>query len=288
MSWNDGPIPAPQLSEARLDILLDQDAPYGDLTTDLLGIGHLPGRIAFAARDAMMLCGSEEAAGMLRRSGATVEDALPSGTALTEGAVFLTAEGAAGALHRAWKMAQTFVEYASGIATRAWRIVEAARAVRPTVVVACTRKNFPGTKDISVKAVQAGGAVMHRLGLSETVLVFPEHRAFLDGEPGLWLAALKARAPEKKIVVEADSIDEALALARAGADVLQLEKLSPADVAAVAAAMGDLAPGVVIAAAGGVTEANAADYAAAGAAVLVTSAPFFGRPADVKVTVGPA
>jgi molybdenum transport protein len=225
---------------------------------------------------------------MLRRAGADVQDALPSGTALTEGAVFLTAEGPAGALHRAWKVAQTFVEYASGIATGAWRIVEAARAARPEVVVACTRKNFPGTKDISVKAVQAGGAQMHRLGLSETVLVFPEHRAFLEGEPAAWLAALKARAPEKKVVVEADSVDEALALARAGADVLQLEKLTPAEVSAVAAAMGDLAPGVVIAAAGGVTEANAADYAGAGASILVTSAPFFDRPADVKVTLGKA
>jgi molybdenum transport protein len=56
----------------------------------------------------------------------------------------------------------------------------------------------------------------------------------------------------------------------------------------VAAALGDLAPGVVIAAAGGVTEANAADYAGAGASILVTSAPFFDRPADVKVTLGKA
>ena len=31
------------------------------------------------------------------------------------------------------------------------------------------------------KAILAGGAVPHRLGLSDTVLLFPEHLALLDG-----------------------------------------------------------------------------------------------------------
>jgi len=271
------------VTETELDALLAQDAPYGDLTTDLLGIGAAPGRITFAARDAMVLSGGEAAAGLLRRAGATAGDRAPDGTALAAGQVFLTAEGPAGALHRAWKTAQTLVEYASGIATRARRIVDAAAAVRPGTVVACTRKNFPGTKATSSRAVMDGGACMHRLGLSETLLVFPEHRAFLDEAPAVWLSALKARAPEKKVVVEVDSIAEAVALAAAGADVLQLEKLSPADTAAIAIATCDRVPPPVVAIAGGVTEANAAAYAEAGAAVLVTSAPYFGRPCDVKV-----
>lgn len=277
-----------RLSDARLDELLAQDAPHGDLTTDLLGIGGQAGRITFAARDAMVLAASEDAAVMLRRAGAVAADPLPSGTALTPGHVFLTATGPAAALHRAWKVAQTLVEYASGIATRARAIVDAARSARPDVVVACTRKNFPGTKDISARAVQAGGAVMHRLGLSETVLVFPEHRAFLPDDPADWLAALKAKAPEKKIVVEVATVADAVGLARAGAEVLQLEKLSPPDIAAVVAATRDLVPAPAVAVAGGVTQANAADYAAAGAAILVTSTPYFGRPCDVQVTLVPA
>ena len=32
---------------------------------------------------------------------------------------------------------------------------------------------------LTARGVWAGGAVMHRLGLSETLLVFPEHRSFL-------------------------------------------------------------------------------------------------------------
>ncbi|PWC36372.1 ModD protein [Azospirillum sp. TSO35-2] len=272
------------LPDAALDALLAQDVPYGDLTTDLLGIGDRPARMRFAARGAMVLSGTEEAARLIVKAGGQIDSVAPSGTGLEAGAVFLESHGPAGALHRAWKMAQTLTEYASGIATRARRIVDAA----PGVTVACTRKNFPGAKDLSVKAVQAGGAVMHRLGLSETLLVFPEHRAFLAAPPESWLAELRRKAPEKKIVVEVGSIDEAVAVARAGADVIQLEKLSPDAARAVIKATRDLTPPPVVAPAGGVTEANAAAYAAAGCRLLITSAPFFGPPADVQVTLEPA
>lgn len=272
------------LPDSALDALLAQDVPYGDLTTDSLGIGDRPASMRFAARGAMVLAAIEEAARLIERAGGRVSRFAPSGTGVAAGTVFLESDGPAGALHRAWKVAQTLTEYASGIATRARRIVDAA----PGVTVACTRKNFPGSKDISIKAVMAGGAVMHRMGLSETLLVFPEHRAFLSGPPEEWIAALRRKAPEKKIVVEAGSIEEAIALAEAGADVIQLEKLPPDAARAVIAATRGLTPAPVVAPAGGVTEANAAAYAAAGCRLLVTSAPFFGQPADVKVTLQPA
>lgn len=271
------------LPDSALDALLAQDVPYGDLTTDSLGLADRPAAMRFSARGAMVLAATEEAARLIEKAGGRVTRFDPSGTAVEAGAVFLEADGPAGALHRAWKVAQTLTEYASGIATRARRIVDAA----PGVTVACTRKNFPGAKDISIKAVMAGGAVMHRMGLSETLLVFPEHRAFLPGPPEAWIAALRRKAPEKKIVVEAGSVEEAVALAKAGADVIQLEKLPPEAARAVIEATRGLTPAPVVAPAGGVTEANAPAYAAAGCRLLVTSAPFFGQPADVKVTLQP-
>lgn len=269
------------LTDDALDAMLAQDVPYGDLTTDALGIARRPARIRFAARGAMVVCAGEEAAALFARAGAVPADLVASGTAVEPGTLLLTATGTAGSLHRAWKVAQTLMEYASGIATRARRIVDAA----PGTAVACTRKSFPGAKPIAVKAVQAGGATMHRLGLSETLLVFPEHRAFLDRPAADWIADLRRRLPEKRLVVETDSVEDAVTLARAGADVIQLEKLPPEAAARVVQDTRHLAPAPVIAAAGGVDETNAAAYAAAGCAVLVTSAPYFAKPADVAVTL---
>ncbi|MEI2384947.1 ModD protein [Breoghania sp. JC706] len=275
------------LSDAELDALVAQDVPMGDLTTDILGIGAEPARMTFTARDETVLCGSEEAARMIELADGRVLSFAASGTRVAPGTVFLEAEGSAASLHRTWKVAMTLVEYASGIATRAGRLVAAARSANPDIGVACTRKNFPGTKAISVKAVMAGGASIHRLGLSETVLVFPNHTAFLSAPLEAWVARAKAQAAEKKLMVEADEVEEAEALARAGVDVLQLDKMPVAAVAEVVARVKRLGLSTVVTATGGINEENAAAYAATGCALLVTSSCYFGRPADVKATILP-
>lgn len=99
------------------------------------------------------------------------------------------------------------------------------------------------------------------------------------------LARLKVACPERKIVIEINSFDEAVLAAQSGADVVQLEKLPPEMVAAVVARLADMASSVKVAAAGGVKSANAADYARAGAHILVTSAPYFAPPVDIKVSI---
>jgi molybdenum transport protein len=75
------------------------------------------------------------------------------------------------------------VEILSGIANAARAIVDAVEAVDPNLRVACTRKTFPGGRRLSHLAVKAGGAILHQSGLSETILDFAEHRAFLGDEP---------------------------------------------------------------------------------------------------------
>lgn len=77
-------------------------------------------------------------------------------------------------------------------------------------------------------------------------------------------------------------------MAAAGADALQLKKFAPDAVAEVVERTRGLVPPPLVIAAGGVTEANAAAYAATGCGLLVTSAPYFAPPRDVAVTLGPA
>lgn len=277
------------ITDSDLDRYLAEDVPYGDLTTHALGIGTQPGVMVFRARAAMVVAAVEDAARLIARAGARVSGVLPSGSAAQAGDVLLRAEGPASALLAAWKVSQTLVEAASGIASGARALVDAARAVNPDVVVACTRKAFPGTRAVAVGAILAGGAVPHRLGLSETVLVFPEHRAFLGDESlADALARLRRSCPEKKLVVEVNSAAEAKAAALAGADVVQLEKFAAEAVAELAAWFRDAAPAVKLAAAGGVNVGNAAAYAGAGAHILVTSSPYLAPPRDVAVSIEPA
>ncbi|TVR79051.1 MAG: ModD protein [Rhodospirillales bacterium] len=275
------------IDDRELLAMLREDAPYGDLTTRSLGLGRAEGHIVFSARDPMVACGVEEASRLFTLLGCAVEHACRSGEARQPGEVILAARGSAEALFTTWKVAQTLVEWASGVATAANRVVLAVRAVQAEVVVACTRKAIPGTRALSLKAITAGGAVVHRSGLSDTVLLFPEHRSF-EAADGLrrQIEALRTACPERAVVVEVTSHDEALRAAESGASVVQLEKFAPDQVAAVIEALAG-SPAKV-AAAGGINATNAADYARAGAAILVTSAPYHAKPADVAVTLEPA
>jgi molybdenum transport protein len=268
---------------------LREDAPYGDLTTRALGIASNPGRLSFAARRAMRVALIEEAARLFTLCGGSASVRVPSSHDAAPGDCLLVVDGPAEGLLLAWKVAQTAVETASGIATEAAHIISLLRAEGWQQPLACTRKTWPGGRALAARAVWAGGAVMHRLGLSETLLVFPEHRAFVPAdEQAARIAALRAAQPEKKLVVEVGSDDEALALARAGAEVLQLERYGPAALAALRRKLAAAGLRPLLAPAGGVTAANALDYARAGADLLVSSAPYFAPPADVKVSIGPA
>ncbi len=284
--------PAPTVaSRAELEQLLLDDVPYGDLTTEALGIGAMPGSMQFTARDRMVLALAEDAAAIIELVGCKVDLCASSGAVLEPGSPILTAHGPASALLRGWKVAQTLIEIWSGVATAARAIVDAATTVSPHIAIACTRKNIPGTKRFAVAAVKAGGVAMHRLGLSETVLVFPEHRAFLGGMPlTAYVEQLRRATPEKRLVIEVTSFESAVEAAVAGFDVIQAEKFAPAEIAALVARMKAMASvwnRPIVAAAGGVHAGNVAAYAQAGADIVVTSSPYLARPCDVQVRINP-
>lgn len=279
-----------RLSDSALLQILHDDCPYSDPTTEGLGIAEVAARATLTARQDMVVCAAEEAARMFELSGATAQVLVASGQRAEAGTPLLAVAGPAQAIHRSYKMAQTLMELLSGIATAARSMVEAARAANPACRVACTRKHMPGIKRAALRAIEAGGAVPHRLSLSDFVLVFEEHRTLLDPSVSLadHLARLRAHSPERRVAVEAEGVAEAIAFARAGAEIVQVDKASPGEIGEIAAALAAMTPRPLLAAAGGITPANAGAYAAAGADILVTSAPYYAPPRDVKVRIFPA
>ncbi|WP_066382406.1 MULTISPECIES: ModD protein [unclassified Anabaena] len=273
------------LSDEAIAQLIAEDVPYFDLTTLGLGIGKQPGEIEFSARHPMVVCATEEAARVLEKCGATVSFQVESSTTLEAQQLILKATGSAAALHIGWRIALNLLEYASGIATRTDSLVKAAQQVNPSVGIVGTRKVFPGTRPLSVKALLAGGAIPHRLGLSESILIFKEHLTYLGGMSGLLAAlpALKQRFQEHKIAMEVETVADAEAIAQAGIDMIQFDKVACSDLKAVVPSLKNHYPQIKLAVAGGVTLDNVQDYASTGVDLLVTSFPYFGKPADIGV-----
>ena len=270
------------ISDKYLEELIQEDLQHMDVTVMSMGIEDAPGAVTCFPKNDCVAAGVEEAARIFEKCGAAAEIKKSSGSPLRAGEVFLSASGTAGQLHACYKLAQNLMEYMSSIATRTAKMLASARAANPKIQLSVTRKHFPGTKALSLKAAIAGGASPHRLGLSDSILVFDQHRVFTDDFFSL-IPKMAAAFPEKKIAAEAEDAYEALSFLRAGADMVQCERFSPAELAAFVEEARAKFPRAVIAAAGGINGSNAAEYAATGADVLVTSWVYFGKPEDIKV-----
>jgi len=278
------------LSDNELETLLLEDVPYGDLTTRSLGIDMQRARITFETRDRPLVAAcTEEAIRLCGLYGLEIDGYVKSGTLVPPKSVFLEARGEAGNIHRVWKSVQNLLDYAGGIATYTREALLLAQSVNPDIVVATTRKTAPFTKKIAIKAVESGGGVAHRLGLSESILIFEYHRVFFRNDDAFSdaLKRTKKSNPEKKIVMEADDIAQALKFAAMGADILQLEKLPLSKLSDAVRILRTDYPHITLIATGGISTKNIAEYAGTGVDIIVTSSPYNANPADIKVRIEP-
>ncbi|HET8694385.1 MAG TPA: ModD protein [Aquabacterium sp.] len=270
------------LSDDILSQWLREDVPYGDATSLALGLQGGVGHLTLAARQPMTVCGVEEAKRLFELVGAHAQVHARSGHHVRAEVELLTAQGPAEALLQAFGVVQNLVQWASGVASEVARIVTELRAAGLHQPLACTRHTLPGMRALSVKAVQAGGGIMHHLGLSDAVQLNPEHRVFLDLSVDDMVGRLRRAQPEKKMVAQVQSLEEAMAFAVAGADILQLDQFTPEQVRQTRLALHNSRLHPALAVSGDVTAANAVAHAEAGADVLVSSAPYLAAPREVE------
>ncbi len=274
-------------ARVNYDSLTAEDVPYYDLTGMLVGLGDEPAEIYYFTREDCTVCGTEEAAEIFRRNGLEVIEMMPSGETAGEGAVLLKGRGGATDVFTAWKPAQNLIDHLSGIATKTGRMVSRAHGAKPGFPVMSTRKMFPGTKALAVKAVLAGGGTVHRLGLSETVLIFKQHMNIIGGEEALIakLPKIKQECCEKKVFIEAENTEAAEKFLAAGADGIQFDKVKPAELKAACERLREKYPYASLTAAGGINEANVAEYAASGVDGVVTTSIYTAEPIDIGTKI---
>ena len=232
-------------------------------------------------------CG--EAARIYSIAGARPVRFAVDGQVLRRGSTLLEVQGDVRSLHSAWRVAQGLASICMGIATKSRRLVERARRINPNVEVVSTRKTYPGLRALMIKAATSGGIFPHRTGLSDSVLVFKNHVKLLGGPEKAMhvLSELKRSSPTRRIMIEAESPDEAYLYARGGVDVVQLDHVSPEDLRSIVPELRRISRSLLVAAAGGIDEDNIADYASTGVDIIVTSAPYRARPADLTTVMEP-
>jgi nicotinate-nucleotide pyrophosphorylase (carboxylating) len=274
--------PAAPLVDAIIDRALEEDLAGGDLTSEACVDADVRARAVFVARSPLVACGLDVAVRVFERLrppwlefGARVDD----GRRCAKGDALLEVRGPARALLAGERVALNLVQRMSGVATVTRTYVDAIPAGSRTRVVD-TRKTTPGLRVLERYAVRCGGGWNHRDSLGSAVLIKDNHIVAAGGVARA-IGRARAQAPHSaRIECEVESttqLDEALA---AGADVVLLDNM---DDAAVAAAVGRVraakGEAVVVEASGGITLARIPALARAGVDVISVGALTHSAPA---------
>lgn len=276
------------ITDEIIDKIIKEDVPYSDITTEMLGISNEKGAISFYTRSEGVIAGAGLAGKIFTKLGCEILSEVKDGEKLSAGSLILQAKGNAAALHTGWKVSLNTLEYLSGIATLCREMVDTAHSVNQNIVLAATRKSMPLSRQFVTLAFQAGGVSAHRLGLSETVLIFKQHLEFISGLDSLEkvIKSSNHKMVEKKIILETENMQDSLkALHYDFIDGLQLDKLSPDEIKSIVNERNSINPKMLILAAGGINKGNIKEYAEAMPDVIVSSAFFHAKPLDIKAVI---
>lgn len=211
---------------------LAEDLGPGDATT----LATVPAAARSVAlmntREPIVIAGLQfaELAFRARSPAVRIESLARDGAHVAAGRTLLKISGPSRALLSAERVALNYVQRLSGVATATAMFVAAIHHTRAKILD--TRKTTPGWRRFEKYAVACGGGNNHRLGLYDMVLIKDNHLAALQNEAPNAIAAAVARArkkfPRLKVEVEADTLEQAAQAAVAGADIILLDNMTPA------------------------------------------------------------
>lgn len=207
------------------DIAFDEDfAQYGDVTTDAVfpnGLGD--GTYVLKAKDNGILCGKEVFEMVFKKLDPSLQVTFvySDGDFVSYGDVVAEINGKIASILKGERTALNFICYLSAIATRTNEFVKAAAPVK----ILDTRKTLPGYRHLAKYAVACGGAVNHRIGLYDMVMIKDNH---IDGAGGIAQAVNRVREKwgnKYKIEVETRNLAEVEEAVQLNVDRIMLDNM---------------------------------------------------------------
>lgn len=271
-------VDAMRASKVAIDALvrmaLEEDAPWGDLTSQTLIPAEARVSAELVAREDGVLCGSDlfRAAMSLTDAAIVTTFRVEDGQSFRKGDVLATAEGPARGVLQAERVALNFVQRLSAIATMTAKYVAETSGTRARIVD--TRKTTPGLRLVERYAVRCGGGHNHRFSLSDAVMAKDNHLAVVGASGGASLTealrAMREALPHTThIEVEVDRLDQIEAVLAAGVDTIMFDNFSTADMRTGVAQVGGRA---LIEASGGITLARIREIAETGVDIISVGA----------------
>ena len=242
---------------------IDEDAPAGDVTSDAI-IPEITCHAEIRAEREGVIAGLAEAGLLFSHFGVEVQEKARDGMTVKNGDVLLVLFGPAKKILLVERTALNIIGRMSGIATQTKALTDMVQAENSRCRVAGTRKTCPGLRALDKKAVVLGGGDPHRTGLSDGVLIKDNHLALVPASDAI--ARAKAASAYRKIEIEVETPEEAVTAARAGADILLLDNMTPDGVRKTLSGLEatGLRERITIELSGGITAETVREYAKAG------------------------
>lgn len=209
---------------------LEEDAPWGDITSEMLIPESSTARAELIAREPGVFSGGDVFAAAFRLTdpAIAVELRVRDGDAFDRGAVLGVVSGPARGVLTAERIGLNFVQRMSGIATLTARYV--AEVAHTGARIADTRKTTPGLRAFERHAVVDGGGHNHRFSLSDAVMAKDNHLAVLTATGLSVTAALQGAIARLShtthVEVEVDRLDQIEAVLAAGIGTIMLDNFS--------------------------------------------------------------
>jgi nicotinate-nucleotide pyrophosphorylase (carboxylating) len=260
--------------ERVVDLALEEDAPFGDITSQAFIPAGTLATADLVAREPGVLAGAEVfSIAMSRRDySVKVTSALADGSTFQAGDVLASVSGPARSMLQAERVALNLLQRMSGIATLTARYVAAVEGTKARVVD--TRKTTPGLRALERHAVVCGGGRNHRYSLSDAVLAKDNHLALVGSAEDEITAAIQDAAEKlphtTHIEVEVDRLDQVEPVLASGeVDTIMLDNFDLDELRAGVEMVGGRA---IVEASGGITLDTIADVAATGVDVISVGA----------------
>jgi nicotinate-nucleotide pyrophosphorylase (carboxylating) len=247
-----------------IQIAIQEDVGSGDVTTESTVPLDNTALARFVVKQDGVVCGLPVLPLVFRDFSPEIDLALlvEEGANVVAGTVIATVEGPAHALLGAERTALNFIQRMSGVATKTRQYVGKIEGTEAKILD--TRKTIPGWRLLDKYATGVGGAVNHRMGLYDMVMIKDNHIAACGGirqAVGRCIEELHGRAP-LKIEVEARNLDDVYeVLACVGVDRVMFDNFTPAQ---VAEGVRIVNKSIETEASGGITWENVRDYASTG------------------------
>ncbi|MBU0631137.1 carboxylating nicotinate-nucleotide diphosphorylase [bacterium] len=184
------------------------------------------------------------------------------GEAFEKGDVIAKIKGSSHTLLRCERSLLNMLLHASSIATLTSKYVKLIKPYGTKLLD--TRKTRPMLRNFEKYATRTGGAVNHRMGLDDCLMLKDTHLKTID-DLDKYIKTAREKIPFTcKIEVEAETLETAITAMKAGADIVMCDNMTPEQMKEVVSYKTANYPSILLEASGNISLSTIEEYAKTG------------------------